>query len=144
MGIRQAQARTYLEEAKLTLDASTAIFETAKNEHRNLWANVVKNCYDAIEQAVCSAIAGSSGEIPVAHPNKVRAFIKLFKPQKKVVRVLWYWLGKRAPAQYADIRNGTLSVPHELFSQADAERCLRETREIIDEVKRLAGKAGRA
>lgn len=144
MAIRQEQARTYLEEAELTLEASRAILERAKDEHKDLWANVVKNCYDAIEQAVCSAIAGRNKEIPREHPEKIHLFVRLFRPPRNLVKMLMYWLSRRAPAQYADIRNETLFVPHELFDQADAERCLRETREIIEEVKRLAGKAGRA
>jgi len=143
MGIRQEQARTYLEEAELTLDASQAIFERAKNEQKDLWANVVKNCYDAIEQAVCSAIAGNDEKIPRAHPEKIHIFVRLFRPPRRLVKRLTYWLSKRAPAQYADIRNGTLSVPHELFDQADAERCLKETSEIIDFIKRLVEKAVR-
>lgn len=143
MGIRQAQAKTYLEEAELTLDASKAIFEKAKNEHKDLWANVVKNCYDAIEQAVCSAIAGSDGEIPRAHPEKIHIFVRLFRPPRKLVKRLTYWLSRRAPAQYVDIRNGTLSVPHKLFNQTDAERCLKETREIIGTIKRMVEKRAR-
>lgn len=44
------QARAYLGEAQLTLDSEMAIYDAASPDNE-LWAQVVKNSSDALEQA---------------------------------------------------------------------------------------------
>lgn len=48
MELTQKQAEKYLEEAELSITAAQGILEIAKKEDKELWANVVKTCYDAI------------------------------------------------------------------------------------------------
>ena len=55
--LKDRQAESYLKEAELSLETAQIIFDKAKEEDKDLWANVIKNCYDAIEQAVSAAIA---------------------------------------------------------------------------------------
>ena len=137
MDTRQEQARIYLEEAELTLDAARAVFGKAKEERKGLWAVVVKNCYDAIEQAVSSAIAARGADIPRLHPEKIRRFIWLYHPSRQVRNLLTYWLGRRASAQYIDLKRGRFSIPHELFTEQDAERALRDAETVIAGVKSI-------
>ena len=71
MSLKKEQSKKYIEEAELTIDSAQAVFEKAKKEDKDLWANVVKGCYDAIEQAVSSAIAAKEEKIPIKHPEKI-------------------------------------------------------------------------
>lgn len=135
MGMRQQQARSYLEEAELTLDAAKAVFTKAREERKVLWAIVVKNCYDAIEQAVSSAIAAKQESIPRLHPEKINRFIELYRPPQQICNLLNHWLSRRASAQYIDVRKGRLSIPHELFSEREAEKALSDTERFIAGIK---------
>lgn len=137
MSLKKEQSKKYIEEAELTMASAQAIFERAKEEDKDLWANVVKSCYDAIEQALSSAIAAKEEKIPIQHPEKINKFIELFKIPKRLEEMLSFWLGKRSSAQYVDIKYGKISVPHELFNEEDAEKALKEAEEIINEVKTL-------
>lgn len=140
MSLKKEQSRKYMEEAELTIESAEAIFEKAKEEDIALWSNVVKSCYDAIEHAVSSAIAAKEEKIPIRHPEKISRFIELFNITKELSRKIAFWMGKRSSAQYVDIRYDRLSVPHELFGEKDAEKAIRETREIIAEIKNLIKK----
>ena len=71
MSLKIEQSKKYMEEAELTLESAEAIFEKAKEEDKDLWANVVKSCYDAIEQAISSAISAKEEIIPIRHPDKI-------------------------------------------------------------------------
>lgn len=57
------QAAAYLAEAERTLEAAKAIYD-ASDGQQQLWAQMVKNGYDAIEQAVSAAIMAQDHAIP--------------------------------------------------------------------------------
>lgn len=131
------QAAAYLEEARLTLDSARSIFETAASGRRNLWAQVVKNAYDAIEQAVSAAIAANGASIPRKHPAKINRFLELYDPADDLGKLLLYWLRRRSDSQYVDIRGDEINVPHEQFDRADAERILEDAERVLDHVERI-------
>ncbi len=137
MSLKIEQSKKYMEEAELTLESAEAVFEKAKEEDKDLWANVVKSCYDAIEQAISSAISAKEEVIPIRHPDKIDKFSKLFEISKELDEKISFWLGKRSSAQYVDIKDDKLSVPHELFNEEDAKKALDESKEIIEEIKIL-------
>ncbi len=137
MNLKKEQSKKYMEEAELTIYSAQAIFERAKDEDKDLWANVIKSCYDAIEQAISSAIATKGEKIPIRHPDKIDRFSELFSISKELDEKISFWLGRRASTQYVDIKDDKLSVPHELFDEKDAKKALDESREIIDEIKRV-------
>ena len=137
MSLKKEQAKKYMEEAELTIDSSQAVFERAKEEDKGLWANVVKGCYDAIEDAICSAIAAKEERIPIKHPEKINKFKELFEMPEEMNEKISFWSGKRSSAQYVDIKDDKLSVPHELFTEEDAKKALDESKEIIEKIKRM-------
>ncbi len=137
MDLKEKQAEKYIEEAELTLESAQIVFDRSKEEDRTLWANVVKGCYDAIEQVISAAIAKKDEVIPKEHPSKIRKFVNLYVVNKEFRDKISFWLGKRSSAQYVDIKDNKLSVPHELFDENDARKALDESREIIEEIKRL-------
>jgi len=140
MDLTEKQAEKYLEEAELSLSAAQIIFDQAKKKGKDMWANVIKGCYDAIEQAISAGIAKKNELIPKEHPLKIKKFINLYTIDDKVKNNIMFWLGKRASAQYVDIKNNKLSVPHELFNEEDAKKALGESKEIINEVKGIIEK----
>lgn len=135
MNINQSQSRKYLEEAELTLLAAEAVFKSAKKEYKRLWANVVKSCYDCMEQALSSALASQGKIIPKEHPAKVKLFINLFSPSEDLKQKIFFWLGKRARAQYVDMVDDKLYAPHELFTEDDAEKALSDCRYVLQKIK---------
>ncbi|HII15348.1 MAG TPA: HEPN domain-containing protein [Nanoarchaeota archaeon] len=135
--LKEQQAENYLKEAGLSLDAAKAIFEKAKEEDKNLWANVVKCCYDAVEQAVSAVLAKKGEIIPKEHPEKIKKLINLYSIEKTIERQLFYWLRRRSSSQYVDIKDGLLCVPHELFSEEDAGNCLEDSEEIIEYIRQM-------
>lgn len=137
MDLTEKQAEKYLEEAELSLSSAQAIFDRAKEEDKNLWANVVKGCYDAIEQAISATIAKKNELIPKEHPAKIKNFINLYEVDEKIRNKIYFWLGKRSTAQYVDIKEGKLFVPHELFNEEDANKALVDSKEIITYTKEL-------
>ena len=134
--IKREQSIAYLEEARLTLESAGAIFIKSSNE-KTLWAQVVKNCYDAMEQAISAAIAFKGEVIPKDHPAKITKFIELYGRKDEIVQLLLNWLGKRARAQYIDIIKGEISVPHKLFTKKDAELALIDAKKIIEKIRGL-------
>lgn len=74
------QADAYIEEAELTLESAEAIYSSAEESGESLWAQVVKNGYDAIEQSVSAGIAAENEAIPRTHPGKINTFIELYEP----------------------------------------------------------------
>lgn len=131
------QSEKYLEEAELTLLAAKAVFQKAKENNYHLWANVVKNCYDAMEQVVSAAIAWKDQVIPKEHPNKVRSFLNLFQPGEEIKLRIYYWLGRRARAQYVDQLGDKILVPHEQFNETDALKALEDCQIVITEIRKL-------
>lgn len=135
--LKEKQSKSYLEEAELSLETAQIVFEKAKEEDRDLWANVVKTCYDAIEQAISAAIIKKDEIIPKEHPAKVKKFLNLFRVDKSLQERIYFWLGKRSNSQYVDIKNDKIFVPHELFTEDDAQQALDDSKEIISEIKEL-------
>lgn len=125
------QADAYLAEAELTLSSARAIHQAATDTQENLWAQVVKNGYDAIEQAISAAIAARDERIPRAHPAKINTFIDLYKTREDIEETLLYWLRRRSDSQYVDIRGDTINIPHERFNQEDAERILDDAQAVL-------------
>lgn len=74
------QAAAYVEEARLSLDSARVIFQAAREDQSNMWAQVAKNGYDAKEQAISAAIAAKAESIPRQHPAKVTKFLDLYDP----------------------------------------------------------------
>lgn len=136
MKLKKEQSKKYMEEAELSLYSAEAVFDKAKEEDKDLWANVVKSCYDAIEQAISSAIAAKEERIPIQHPEKIIRFNKIFKTSKDMQEKIFFWLGRRSSAQYVDIKHDKISVPHELFTEEDAKKAIDESKEIIEEIKK--------
>ena len=128
------QATAYLEEATLTLEAARTIAEAA-TASRQLWAQVVKNGYDAIEQAASAAIAAQGHAIPRRHPAKINTFIDLYALEAELEDRLLYWLRRRSEAQYVDIRGDEITIPHELFDQTDAEEILMDADRVLAVVR---------
>lgn len=140
--IRKRQADKYLEEAELGMIAAEGTFKQAKEIGKDLWAHVVKSCYDAMEQAISASLAAKGLLIPKDHPAKVIAFLNSYLLQgSEIEEILSKWLGKRSRAQYVDVRHERICVPHEMFDKWDAEDALKDARRVIDFVKKLLGKA---
>ncbi len=135
--LKDKQAESYLKEAEFSLETAQIIFDKAKEEDKDLWANVIKICYDAIEQAISAAIAKKNEIIPKEHPAKIKKFINLFEIDEELKEKLYYWLGKRSSSQYVDIKDNRLSIPHELFDEDDAKKALDDSKEVIGEIKKL-------
>lgn len=138
--LKEKQLKSYLEEAELSLETAQIIFNKAKEEDKDLWANVVKTCYDAIEQSVSAAIIKRDEIIPKEHPAKIKKFVNLFKVDKGLQEKIYFWLRKRSNSQYVDIKDDKIFVPHELFTEEDAQQALDDSKEIIGEIKELVKK----
>lgn len=130
----EAQAEAYFEEAELTLASARAIYRAAEESGERLWAQVVKNGYDAIEQAVSAGIAAEDEAIPRNHPGKVNTFLDLYEPGDEMEELLLHWLGRRSSSQYVDLRDEEITVPHEQFSREDARQILSEAETVLEYV----------
>lgn len=126
------QAEAYLNEAKLTLESAQAIYNTAVETGNTLWAQVVKNGYDAIEQAVSAAIAVEGEDIPRRHPAKINTFLEVHNPPQRMADALLDWLRRRSEAQYVDIRGDQINIPHDMFDRHDAEQILEDAESVIE------------
>lgn len=129
------QAAAYLEEAELTFESAQAIHNSARESGENLWAQVVKNGYDAIEQAVSAGIAAMGEDIPRTHPGKINTFIECYDPPEDVEELLLHWLRRRSNSQYVDIRGDDLNIPHEQFDRSDADKILDDAASVLEYVK---------
>lgn len=129
-----------MEEAELSLSVAESLYNQAKKSNLSLWAHVIKNCYDAVEQAISSAIASREKPIPIRHPEKINLFLFLFSPANEIKTNILFLLGKRSSAQYVDIKNNKISVPHEIFSEEDAKASLDKSRFLVGEIKKLIEK----
>lgn len=134
MSKKEEQAEAYLQEAVLTLESAETLFEAA-SENTNIWAQVVKNAYDAIEQMISSAIADKGESIPRAHPAKIKKFIELYNPEESIQNSLFKWLRRRSETQYVDFKGDEINVPHKQFSQNDAEEILNDAKRILKYIK---------
>jgi len=131
----EEQAAAYLEEAELTLDSAEAIYNAADNSGKALWAQVVKNGYDAIEQAVSAGIAAENESIPRNHPGKINTVISLYQPPEDVEATLLHWLQRRSNSQYVDIRGEDINIPHEQFTQKDATQILEDVETVLEYIR---------
>lgn len=139
----EEQALAYQKEARLTLESARSIFDTAASGNEQLWAQVVKNAYDAIEQAVSAAIAATGESVPRTHPAKVNTFLALCDPADDLESLLLYWLRRRSNSQYVDIRGDEINVPHQQFDRGDAERVLEDAENVLGHVEDLLDTASR-
>ena len=130
----EEQAAAYLREADLTLQSARTVFDAATPDDP-LWAQVVKNGYDAIEQAVSAAIAAQGERIPRKHPAKINMFLDLYDPDDALEDRLLDWLRRRSDAQYVDIRGDKMNIPHEQFDRGDAERILNDADAVLTYVR---------
>lgn len=130
----EEQAEAYLREAELTLQSAYTIHEAASTEHP-LWAQVVKNGYDAIEQGVSAAIAATEEQIPRRHPAKINAFLNRYDPGEEIEDQLLEWLRRRSDAQYVDLRGSGVNIPHQRFDESDAERILVDAETVLEFVR---------
>ncbi|MFB6176911.1 MAG: hypothetical protein ABEI99_07175 [Halobaculum sp.] len=96
---------------------------------------MVKNGYDAIEQAVSAGIAARGESIPRNHPGKIETFLDCYEPPTEIEDLLLYWLQRRSSSQYVDIRGDELNVPHEQFDRSDGERILDDAETVIEYVR---------
>jgi HEPN domain-containing protein len=131
----EEQADAYLDEAELTLESAEAIYQSAEETGEKLWATVVKNGYDAIEQAVSAGIAAENEAIPRTHPGKINTFIELYNPGEEIEDLLLHWLQRRSSSQYVDIRGDELNIPHEQFTRDDAEHILEDVETVVEYVR---------
>ena len=131
----EEQAEAYLREAELTLNSAHAIYNSASEQHEELWAQVVKNGYDAIEQAISAAIAAEDESTPRAHPAKINRFVELHHPEDELENQLLHWLRRRSDTQYVDIRDDEINVPHRQFDQDDAETILEDAENVLERIR---------
>lgn len=127
----EEQAAAYLEEARLTLQSAHAIYESAERSDAALWATVVKNGYDAIEQAISAAIAAENQTIPRNHPAKINTFLEIHEIDDEIETTLLEWLRRRSDSHYVDIRGNEINIPHMTFDQEDARRILKDAEQVI-------------
>lgn len=124
---KETQAKAYLDEATTTLDGAKILFE-----HRNSgYAQVVKNAYDALEQALSAGIAHEGEDIPQYHNGKVTKFFGLYEHDSLEQKSL-KWLSKRETARHVDFEGGNLSIPEENFDESDAEEILEDAETTIE------------
>ena len=129
MSDKRTQAAAYLDEATTTLDGVKILFE-----HRSGgYAQVVKNAYDALEQALSAGIAHKGEDIPQYHNGKVTRFFGLYEHDSLEQKSL-KWLSKRETARYVDFEAGSLSIPEENFDESDAEEILEDAEATIESV----------
>jgi HEPN domain-containing protein len=132
------QASAYLSEAETTLDSARVLFE---NDSESFASQVVKNAYDALEQALSAGIAARGEDIPRRHGAKIQRY---FEPldAEELERTAFDWHSRRSNAQYVDFRGSELSVPSKNFDRDDAEQIISDTEELLEFVRgRMDGEA---
>lgn len=137
MKINKKQSQGYLEESKLSLEAAKTLFEDSEKNNRNLWAQIVKISYDSIEQAISSALAFKEQVIPKDHPAKISKFLNTYKINERIQRILFFWLKKRSSSQYVDIKDNKVMIPNEIFDKKDAEKIIRDCKEVISFIEEI-------
>lgn len=128
------QARAYLDEAETTLGSARVLFEDDPDAFAS---QVVKNAYDALEQALSAGIAARGEDIPRQHGAKIQRY---FEPldAEDLERAAFEWHSRRSDAQYVDYRGSDLSVPSKNFDREDAEAILADAGAIIEDVRERA------
>lgn len=127
---RSEQASAYLDEAETTLRSAKVLLD---DDPSAFASQVVKNAYDALEQALSAGIAAREEEIPRRHGAKIQRF---FEPlsgdgidtlQQRALG----WHARRSDAQYVDFRGSDLSVPSENFDASDAEEIVADAERVL-------------
>jgi HEPN domain-containing protein len=128
---RDDQAKAYLSEAETTLRSAETLLEA---DPEAFAPQVVKNAYDAFEQALSAGIAARGDDIPTRHGAKIQAF---FGPldAAELEETAFEWHARRSEAQYVDRTGDGLSVPSSNFDRTDAERILEDAERIISFVR---------
>ena len=132
---KEKQAAAYLREARLTLKSARTIYESSASGE-GMWAQVVKNAYDALKQAASAGIAHREQRIPRSHTAKIKRFIDLYDPGEELSENIFHWLGMRSDSQYVDIRGDEIVIPHELFNQEDAAKILKDSEKVIELIEK--------
>lgn len=127
MSDRQRQAEAYLREAESTLSAAQLLYDTNPDEFD---AQIVKNAYDALEQALSAGIAAEGRNIPRRHPGKMQRFFEMHE-NEELEETAFHWLGRRSEAQYVDFHGDELSTPSNAFDPEDAARIIEDAERII-------------
>lgn len=134
MSNKEEQARAYLDEAKVTLDGARILFESRDEG----FAQVVKNAYDAMEQALSAGIAHQGKDVPQYHHGKVERFFALYTHDRLEEKSL-KWLSERETAQYVDFKGNSLSIPEENFDESDAAEILQDAADAVEFVSKQIG-----
>lgn len=134
MSNKEEQARAYPDEAKVTLDGARILFESRDEG----FAQVVKNAYDAMEQALSAGIAHRGKDVPQYHHGKVERFFALYTHNRLEEKSL-KWLSERETAQYVDFKGNSLSVPEENFDESDAAEILQDAADAVEFVSKQIG-----
>lgn len=131
---RSEQARAYLSEAETTLRSARVLHE---DDPDSFASQVVKNAYDALEQALSGGIAARGEDIPRRHGAKIQRY---FAPldATELEETVFRWHARRSDAQYVDFRGPDLSVPSANFDDEDAAEILADTERILQFVRENA------
>lgn len=132
---RERQADAYLEQAMTTLRAAEVLFGDDPTEFD---AQIVKNAYDALEQALSAGIAAEGLDIPRRHPGKIQKFFEIYD-NDGLEEIAFHWLSRRDSAQYVDFEGGELAKPSDAFDAADAEQIIEDATRIIAFVRTNVG-----
>lgn len=129
------RARAYLDEAETTLRGARVLFERDPDDFA---AQVIKNAYDALEQAISAGVAARGEDVPIRHGAKIQRY---FEPHdaEELERIAFGWHARRSDAQYVDFKGTELSVPSESFDRGDAERILEDAETILAYVRERLG-----
>lgn len=132
---RTRQANAYLDQAERTLETARILFDRDAERYA---AQIVKNGYDSLEQALSAVIAAADEDIPRRHPGKVQRFFELYD-EPELERLAFHWLSRRSEAQYVDFEGGELSIPAEKFDEDDAERIVDDAGTTVEVVRERIG-----
>lgn len=128
---RNEQASAYLGEVGTTLRSARVLFDDDPDAFAS---QIVKNAYDALEQAISAGIAARGEDIPRRHGAKIQRY---FEPldAEPLERTAFRWHARRSDAQYVDFKGSELSVPSSNFDREDAEEILADAEEILEFVR---------
>lgn len=136
---RSEQASAYLNEAETTLRSAKVLLD---DDPSAFASQIVKNAYDALEQALSAGIAARDENIPRDHGAKIQQFFEpLSGDEIEALRERAFdWHARRSDAQYVDFRKSELSVPSENFDSSDAEAIVADTERVLAFVRERISK----
>lgn len=134
---RSEQASAYLDESETTLNSAKVLLD---EDPEAFASQVVKNAYDALEQALSAGIAARGDDIPRQHGAKIqRYFGPLDSPEaEELEEVAFRWHSRRSDAQSVDFRGEELSVPSKNFDRDDARAIVEDAERILAFVRERA------